>query len=99
MEQAEKLKSREKLKPLNGGKDGGGCGESGDKVVMIRWNESFKHSDGLTDKGTFVILVSLSSLSFPLGIYPVLKLSKCKVYQFKHLKAFPKPHSPNVEYT
>ena len=62
MEQAEKLKSREKLKPLNGGKDGGGCGESGDKVVMIRWNESFKHSDGLTDKGTFVILVSLSSL-------------------------------------
>ena len=69
MEQAEKLKSREKLKPLNGGKDGGGCGESGDKVVMIRWNESFKHSDGLTDKGTFVILVSLSSLKASLLEY------------------------------
>ena len=69
MEQAEKLKSREKLKPLNGGKDGGGFGESGDKVVMIRWNESFKHSDGLTDKGTFVILVSLSSLKASLLEY------------------------------
>ena len=39
------------------------------KVVMIRWNESFKHSDGLTDKGTFVILVSLSSLKASLLEY------------------------------